>query len=78
MFRDLLNVCKKCRKSTMKNDWQIELHNIKLCKVSAKDYLWKGGIYIKEKTAQQWIPIERFENDGFIKMKNGDIIKILK
>ena len=38
----------------------------------------KGGVFIKEKTVQQWIPIERFESDGIVKLKNGNIIKILK
>ena len=42
------------------------------------EMLRKGGFFIKEKTAQQWIPIEKFEGDGFIKLKNGSIIKILK
>ena len=27
---------------------------------------------------QEWIPIERFEKDGFIKLRDGDVIKILK
>ena len=35
-------------------------------------------MFIKEKTVQQWIPIERFESDGIVKLKNGNIIKILK
>ena len=33
---------------------------------------------IKEKTSQDWIPIESFDKDGFIKLKNFNIIKILK
>ena len=27
---------------------------------------------------QQWIPIESFESDGIVKLKNGSVIKILK
>lgn len=50
-----------CRKATMKSDWQTKLHNIKLKE--------EGGNKIKEKTAQQWIPIEKFEEEGFIKLK---------
>ena len=38
----------------------------------------EGGVFIKEKTVQQWIPIESFEGDGIVKLKNGNIIKILK
>ena len=38
----------------------------------------KGVKIIKEKTAQSWIPIESFDKDGFIKLKNFDIVKILK
>ena len=37
----------------------------------------KGGIKIN-KTAQQWIPIESFDKEGYIKLKNGKIIKIIK
>lgn len=33
---------------------------------------------IREKTVQQWMPIEKFEDDGCIKLKNSKIIKILK
>ena len=46
----------------MKSCWQKRLHNIK--------YTKKGGDNIKEKTAQQWNPIEQFEEEGFIKLKN--------
>ncbi len=38
----------------------------------------KGGKNIKEKTAQEWIPVDSFDKEGFIKMKNLDIIKVLK
>ena len=38
----------------------------------------KGGKNIKEKTAQEWIPVDSFDKEGFIKMKNFDIIKVLK
>ena len=38
----------------------------------------KGGKNIKEKTAQEWIPVDSFGKEGFIKMKNFDIIKVLK
>ena len=55
----------------MKKDWQIIKNNVKY-------FQKEGGRKIKEKTAQQWIPIDYFEDDGFIKLKNGNIIKILK
>ena len=55
----------------MKKDWQIRKNNVKY-------FQKEGGRKIKEKTAQQWIPIDYFEDDGFIKLKNGNIIKILK
>ena len=35
-------------------------------------------IKIKQLTVQEWIPIEKIYEDGFIKLKNNKIIKILK
>ena len=33
---------------------------------------------IKQLTVQDWLPIEKIYNDGFIKLKNNKLIKILK
>ncbi len=35
-------------------------------------------IKIKQLTVQEWIPIEKIYEDGFIKLKNNKIVKILK
>ena len=37
-----------------------------------------GEKIIKNKTVQQWIPIEKIYNNGIIKLKNNKYIKILK
>ncbi len=33
---------------------------------------------VKNKTLQEWIPIEEIYKDGFVKLKNNKLIKILK
>ena len=33
---------------------------------------------IKNKSLQQWLPLEKIYNDGIIKLKNNKLIKILK
>ena len=35
-------------------------------------------IKIKEKTVQEWLPIENIYKDGIVKLKNNKLIKILK
>ncbi len=51
------------------------LTNIKKdCKMLFKSEVIK----IKQLTVQEWLPIERIYNDGFIKLKNNKIVKILK
>ena len=35
-------------------------------------------IKIKQLTVQEWLPIEKIYEDGFIKLKNNKLVKILK
>ena len=51
------------------------LTNIKKhCKISFKLEVRK----IKQLTVQEWLPISKIYNDGYVKLKNNKIIKILK
>ena len=56
---------------SMKSSWQTKENNVKF---STK---WEV-IKIKELTLQEWIPIKEIDKEGFIKLKNNNLIKILK
>ena len=56
---------------SMKSSWQTKENNVRFLKK------WEV-IKIKELTLQEWIPIKEIDKEGFIKLKNNKLIKILK